>query len=433
VNRRKVVLLVFLVTLSTAGTALAQGRPTRGEVVVLGLDTSRAGSATEAFIHTDKDIRDVLATIGQFQVAAMAYHVSSADLAGFARSVQGVSHGSANAEQPIHVGEQLISAADASRMAASSVIVAPSVVDVQITRDAAGLYTTGVITSFAFVAPALSHPPIRISIDTHGIDRDRAVALNEAVDAIPPRLASVLDEVPYLRPNWGIIEVRGNEVVLELGRDAGIRRGDEFLDLPPDIPVPGAGQMPAKGLLKVRQVDSVTSIAGVIYSDSPPRVGDRLLDLARVGMDSTVYVRSILAQTGPAPGGSTPLVGLRQSFSRGFYLLRPFVGIEVPFNLVAAGAAGVPVNLYAGGEYDIRLGRLQLVPRAAIGLGASTGLAGPSPDLITHVGGGLSVAASYFFTPSIKAEIETGWLSWTGFSGYSYDGAFLGGGFTVMY
>jgi hypothetical protein len=100
---------------------------------------------------------------------------------------------------------------------------------------------------------------------------------------------------------------------------------------------------------------------------------------------------------------------------------------------MAARVLGVPINLYVGGEYDTLMGRFQVAPHAAVGFGASTGLAGASPDVITQTGGSLSVAASYFFAWNIKADLETGWLSWTGSSGYVYQGAFLGGGVTVMY
>ena len=425
-NRPEIVLFSILFLTLTVGLAGAQTQTARGEVVLFSLDATRAGSDFAVFADTDGAIRDVLATIGQFQVTSMAYHLGGADLAEFVDAMRREANGSAYESAPLRVGGQLFGPADAARIKASSLVVIPSVADMKVTREVTGLSACDVMTSFAFIALTRPHPLVRISIDTHGRDNDRAAAIKEAVEAIPPRLVSVLNEVPYLRSNWGIIDVRGNEVVLELGRDAGIRRGDEFVALPPD----GTRE---KGLLMVRQVDAITSVAVIVYSDSPIRVGDRLLDLARFGTDSTVYIHSVLIQPGPAPGGSTPLIGLRQSFSRGFYLLRPFVGIEVPFNLMAAGAPGVPINLYAGGEYDILMGRLQLVPRAAIGLGAFTGLAGSSPDVVSHVGGSLSMAASYLLTRDVKAEIETGWLTWSGFSGYSYGGAFLGGGLTVKY
>ncbi len=420
----KVILVLLFVSVTTVCFAQA---------VVLRLDTSRARETSAAFDATDKGIHDVLVQIGHVAVSSLPFSVRGTDLPELARALHRLVSGSANAAQPITLREEVITVEDALRMAASAVIVAPSIAELRVTEDEAGSYACDILTSFAFIAPALPHPIIRVSIDTHGYDRDRAAAIREAVDAIPPRFASVLDEVPYLRPNWGIIEVRGNEVVLELGRDAGILPGDEFAVLPPG-PGPAVAGQPEKGLLMVRKVDAVTSIARIVYSDAPVRVGDRLLDLARVGTDSTVYVHSVLLASGPAPGGATPLVGLRQSFSRGFYRLRPFVGIEVPFNLVAAGIQGVPINLYAGAEYTLLMGRFQLAPRAAIGFGASTGLAGPSPDVINHAGGSLGMAASYLLSRDIKAEIDTGWLSWVGFSGSSsYGGAFLGGGLTVKY
>ncbi|MGA2764909.1 MAG: hypothetical protein ABSG17_16290 [Spirochaetia bacterium] len=422
----KVLVLMLFLALANISPLSAAARPVEGEIVLLSLDIARAGEASASFAGIDNEIHDVFDNLGRFQVIALPYHVGDADLAGFVSDMQRFKNGAPGTGETIRVDGQVLDPADVSRMAASRVIVAPSVVDVRITSDKEGRFAADVVTSFAFIAAGRPRPSVRISIDSHGEDKDETVALKEAIDAIPPRLTLEISRVPYLYANRGILDVRGSEVVLDLGRDDGVRRGDELL-------VTDGGKLPEKGLLIIREVGPVSSLATVVYSDSPPRVGDKILDLARVGTDSTLYVHTLLWQPGPAPGGSAPLVGLRQAFSRGFYALRPFVGIEVPFNLMAAGAPGVPINLYAGGEYDILMGRLQVVPRAALGLGAFTGLAGPSPDIISHAGGSLSVAASYLFTRDIKGEIETGWLSWTGFSGYSYAGAFLGGGFTVKY
>ena len=419
---------VFLLLLALAANFQLSAAPhtLEGEIVLLSLDTAGAGETSASFAGTDSEILHVFDNLGRFRVTVLPYHVGAAAVAGFIDDMQRVKNGLPGAAEAIRVDGQVFDPADVSRMAASRVIVAPSVADVRITSEKEGRFAAVVVTSFAFIAARQPRFPALVSIGTYGEDRDETKALKEAIDAIPPRLILEISKVPYLRANRGILDVRGGEVVLELGRDEGVRRGDEFL-------VTEGGRFPEKGLLVVHEVGAVSSLATVVYSDSPIRVGDDVLDLARVGTDSTLYIHTLLWQPGPAPGGSAPLVGLRQAFSRGFYVLRPFVGIEVPFNLMAAGAPGVPINLYAGGEYDILMGRLQVVPRAALGIGAFTGLAGPSPDIISHAGGSLSVAASYLFTRDIKGEIDTGWLSWTGFSGYSYGGAFLGGGFTVKY
>ena len=407
--------LTILLALSTSFSAAAQagaaGQPgtataSEGTMIVLHIDTAGAGDSAPAFAGVDDGIRAVLTNLGQYQTVALGYQLSSAGVFDFVQIFRHELNSAGGAPQQVRVGGTLFEAGDASRIEGSSVVVAPSVSEVRTTRQADGQYDCDIITSFAFIALARPRPLARVSIDTHGIDRDADNALKEAVDAIPPRLGSVLDQVPYFRRNWGIIEVRGKEVVLELGRNAGVRRGDEFLVLSDN------SESREKGLLLVRDVRAVTSIASVVYNDSPLGVGDRLLDLARVGTDSTFYVRSILWEPGIAPGPFVPIVGLRQSFSRGFYLLRPFVGIEVPFNLYAAGVSGVPINLYAGGEYDVLMGRLQIVPRAALGLGASTAWPGRLPTSSRTPGGPSALPPRIASTATSRASSKPG--GWAG-------------------
>jgi hypothetical protein len=83
----KVASFSFLLSLAmgVAAPAQVQVRPTQGDIVVLALDTSGAGSAAESFVGTDRGIHDVLASFGEFQVVSMPYRLHSGDVAGFVR------------------------------------------------------------------------------------------------------------------------------------------------------------------------------------------------------------------------------------------------------------------------------------------------------------------------------------------------------------
>jgi hypothetical protein len=192
-----------------------------------------------------------------------------------------------------------------------------------------------------------------------------------------------------------------------------------------------------KGLLIVRRVEEEVSTARVVYSNGVPQEGEQLQELPRLGIDATAFAHAVALQLGPAPSAyPLPLLaGLRVGLSRGFYGFRPHVTVEMPFHLISDTAyvyGGIPLNVSLGGEYNLYLGRLQIVPMAALGVGMAIPLGGDKRDFqLTHFGGSAQLTVTYLFSRDAKLVLEAGYLLWvtnasTGLG--TYEGVFGGVG-----
>jgi hypothetical protein len=189
-----------------------------------------------------------------------------------------------------------------------------------------------------------------------------------------------------------------------------------------------------KGLLIVREVKEEVSTARVLYSNGAPEEGDQLQELPRAGTDVTAYVRAVAWQPFGASAFALPaLAGLRVSVSRGFYAFRPFVSVELPTHMLGnayyqSAFGGLPLNISIGGEYNLYLGRLQIVPTASVGMGGSIPLEEGKTLQITHFGGSAGLAVTYLFSRDGKVMIEAGYLGWGSSVLPTYEGLFAGVG-----
>jgi hypothetical protein len=283
-------------------------------------------------------------------------------------------------------------------------------------------------------------------VDTEGKDENQDLAIKEALDAIPMQLTFEIRKIPEFQLKTGVIEVRGTELIIELGRDLGLQKGDEYVIVSSEILQSGRTLSREQGLVVIKEVSEEVSVAKIIYAQPRPQIGDQLQEVPRFGMDTTPYVH--FAKGLAYDRDSTILIGARQSLSRGFFNFRPLGGIEIP--LVVNILAGIPLNLYIGGEYNIYLGRFQIVPRAAFGGGGAYLWYRDVPDedklLWTYVGGNAGIAVNYLINKNYRFSIEAGYLHWFSlvpvknfyiFEGKflfpDYDGLFVGAGITIKY
>jgi len=110
---------------------------------------------------------------------------------------------------------------------------------------------------------------------------------------------------------------------------------------------------------------------------------------------------------------------------------------------------GIPFNLYVGGEWNNYLGRWQITPMAALGMGAAYlwYLPKDAKDyafIFTHLGGKAQLTISYLVNKSIKFVFEGGYLHWFSMDPTvlffdepllfnTYKGLFAGGGISIKY
>jgi hypothetical protein len=329
-------------------------------------------------------------------------------------------------------------------------VVVPAVANYVVARLRTGEYEVNIKTSFSFVNVEEGRTFAQAFVDTEGKDTNQDVAIKAALDAIPAELTFEIRKIPEFQLKTGIVEVRGTQIVIELGRDLGLKPGDEYVILSSEILQSGRALTKEQGLVVIKEVSDEVSVAKVIYARPRPQIGDQLQEVPRFGMDITPYVHYVVQTAAfPLPSDQELLfLGARAATSRGFYGFRPIAGIEIP--TIANILLAIPLNVYVGGEYDFYIGRFQIVPMAGVGVGMAylwyLGVADVPEDqryFITHFGGKASITANYLFHKNFRISVEAGYNLW--FSRIpqasffknlvfpSYDGLFVGAGLIWKY
>jgi hypothetical protein len=280
-------------------------------------------------------------------------------------------------------------------------------------------------------------------VETEGTAKSPDGAARSALDGIAMQLTYEIRKIPEFQLRTGVLEVHGRDVILELGRDMGIKVGDEYVLVSSRVLDSGRTLTTENGLLVIKEVSDEVSVGQVLYARPRPQEGDQLREVALHGVETTPYLHAAMGLLYD-PGQITALIGLKGSVSRGFFGFRPIFGLEVP--LIANILAALPLNLYVGGEYVLYLGRLTLMPSAALGVGGAFLWYADVPDdqkfALTHVGGQAGLSLAYLFNKKMRLALDVGYLHWFSlvptkyffdakFLFPDYDGLFVGAGLTI--
>jgi hypothetical protein len=341
------------------------------------------------------------------------------------------------------MGRECFTQADFERLVGSFIVVVPSVASYVLEVEDDGDFHVAVKTSFSFISVEEGRTFAQAFVQTEGTERSPDGAARRALDGIAMQLTYEVRKIPELQLKTGVLEVRGSEVVLELGRDMGVKVGDEYALLSSRVLESGKVLTSETGLLVIKEVSDEVSVGRVLYAHPRPQEGDQLREVPLLGLETTPYLH--MASGLLTDRGLTALAGFRGSWARGFYNLRPIFGLEVPF--IANIAAALPINLYGGIEYMMYLGRLSVAPMIAGGLGVAylwylgESVSEDQKFWLTHGGGQANLTLSYLFNKKTKLTVDIGYLLWFSFIPHrefengllfpSYDGLFVGAGLTI--
>jgi hypothetical protein len=239
--------------------------------------------------------------------------------------------------------------------------------------------------------------------------------------------------VPIFTLKTGVLEVHGSKVIIERGKNLGIRKSYEFEIIRTEALTGGYKKEKHAGLILVKSVFEEISEATVLYGF--PREGDQLVEIPRVGIEGLLYVH--ILSTPPFEFISI-LPGLKVVWSEGLYLAKPVFGIELAIaDMSTEGKSGyfeildygIPLNFYIGCDINLYMGRFQIIPTLA---GSAT-LVIPwdtEEDEVgfTHLGFKGYVSINYLFHRDFKLSLDVGYSWWftllEDFKGY---GGILGG------
>lgn len=446
--RRILFLVVILLTMSLfiVTSISAQVVSERKEIAVFKLSYYRFDIPEAVLGGIDEEIRSVFINLGRFDVVGLTQRLEEGDLNEFIDKIKMYKEEQVEIPEEVQMGKEFFTKADFDSLVGSFLVVVPAVANYVVAHLDTDEYQVNIKTSFSFINVEEGRTFAHAFVDTEGKDTNVDLAIKDALDAIPMQLTFEIRKIPEFQLKTGILEVRGSEIIIELGRDLGLKRGDEYVIVSGEILQSGKTLTVENGLVVIKEVSDEVSVAKIIYARPRPQIGDQLQEVPRFGMDTTPYVHyatGLMYQK-----NDTLLIGARQAVSRGFFGFRPLVGIEVP--LIANIAAALPVNIYVGGEYDIYFGRFQIVPMAGLGVGMAylwyLKIADVPEDdrfFLTHVGGLAGVTANYLFHKNFRFSVELGYMNWfsliplkvftDNLTFPDYDGLFVGAGVTIKY
>jgi len=426
--------LIAVLAAAVLATAVAGAQTVsqHEEIAVFDLSYQRWGVPWSALGAIDDQIRSVFVNLGRFDVIGMAYQLDTEDVQGFIDAITSFREQNLEIPESVQMGREYLTQADVTRLVAGFVVVIPSVTDYR--RDwADDGWKVDIRTSFAFIDVAEGRTFAQFSIDTSGKDVNEDKAVREAIDAIPLRLTFEVRRIDRFTLRTGILEVHGGEVVIELGSRMGVKPGDEYLVLSPRILSSGKEVVTEKGLIVVRRVEEEVSYATVVYAHGRLEPGEQLKELPRVGLETEVYGRGMAVGTWI---DTNPFcLGVRMTVARGFQAFRPFVGIELPFNLTNY-VDGLPVNAFLGAEYGFGVARLRLAPFVELGAGLEVKFAEGEIPVVRNYGGAAGIQASWLLSRDFKLAGELGWAGWENVDRSTYlrySGVFAGAGIVVKY
>jgi len=447
VRKCPLLVLTFLtLSLFVITSISAQVVSERKEIAVFKLSYYRFDIPNAVLGGIDEEIRSVFINLGRFDVVGLTQRLEEGDLNEFIDKIKLYKEEQVEIPEEVQMGKEFFTKADFDGLVGSFIVVVPAVANYVVARLDTGEYQVNIKTSFSFVNVEEGRTFAQAFVDTDGKDDNVDLAIKDALDAIPMQLTFEIRKIPEFQLKTGVIEVRGSEIIIELGRDLGLKAGDEYVIVSGEILQSGKALTRENGLVVIKEVSDEVSVAKVIYARPKPQIGDQLREVPRFGMDTTPYVH--LAKGTLWEKDQTILIGARQAVSRGFFGFRPLLGIEVP--LIPNIAAALPVNVYIGGEYDIYFGRFQLVPMAGFGVGMAylwyLKFADVPEDkrfFFTHVGGLAGITGNYLFNKNFRFSVEAGYMIWGSLIPQaeffddlvfpSYDGLFVGAGVTIKY
>jgi hypothetical protein len=391
----------------------------------------------------DEELKGVFVNIGRFNVLGMSQRLEPGDLNEFIDTIKEFKEQRAEIPDAVQMGREFFTQADFERLVGSFIVVVPSVASYVLEAKASGEFHVSVKTSFSFVNVEQGTTFAQAFVETEGTAKSPDGAAREALDGIAMQLTYEIRKIPEFQLRTGVLEVRGREVILELGRDMGIKVGDEYALVSSRVLESGKTLTSENGLLVIKKVSDEVSVGQVLYARPRPQEGDQLHEVPLLGVETTPYLH-VASGLVYDPGKITGMAGIRGSVSRGFYGFRPIFALEVPFitNIIAA----IPLNLYLGGEYMMYLGRLSVAPMAALGIGGAYlwYLEGSATEdqkfAFTNFGFKANVAISYLFNNKMKFTADVGYLNMFSFVPLKYvndvffpdyDGLFIGAGLTI--
>ncbi len=414
-------LLAVLLAITSVG---AQEISEKKDIAVFNLSYSDYSIPSGALGLVDQSIQNVFVDLGRFNIIGMKYRLESNDIDEFISKIKELKQENVEIPEEVRLGEETFTEADFNQLVGSFIVVVP-VMSYYNVYEEGNDYQAEIQTSFTFIKVDTAETFASFQIDTSASGDNSRDAVKSAVDMIPIQLQYELRSIPEFQLKTAIVDVVGNEYIMEFGSNMGVQIGDEYVVTREQVLPSGYTRTEEVGLFVIKNVSEQVSTAKKIYSSEKTGIGDQMVEVPRLGFNGSLYAH-VLKDDAPEGTENRFVIGLSATATRGFYNWRPIVGAEVP--LGDNFLIWFPVMSYVGMEYNLRLGRLSIAPSAAVGLGAMVPIIGDEEfrenfDFLASFGGTAKISVNYLFNRDLMLNLNAGYSMYVGlFDDFYFDG-----------
>jgi hypothetical protein len=419
--RRSAALLAAF-ALTAAGLFAQADVSKKQDVAVFALGYYGWDIPAEVFASVDADIQAVFTEMGRFNVLGQTERLSAGDVTEFMQRIKDAKAANTPLPDEIKFGDVQLTEGVLNKLYGAFVVVVPTIVNYDsVYNNGKNQWETDITTSVAFLNVAEGVTIAVKNIDTSGVSKEtQSKSIRLAIDGIAGSLDYETRSISAFTINTQVLQVKGGEVKMQLGKDMGVQVGDEYVVIEKSE-VAGFADEREDGLLLISNVGAQVSTATVLYAGKTLQAGAQLREIPRAGVDVAPYAR-YLKYFGPVNGvGGALAVGAKGVLSRGFYNLRPMVGVQATLDF----ELWVPIQMYAGVDYNIFLGRLNAYGSFGVG-GASNALlkyildnADTKSDdpFFTHYGAVAAAGVGFLLSRDMRVYGEAGMEYWMSVGG----------------
>lgn len=415
-RNRVFLLLAAAALMFTVSAAGAQEVSEKKDISVFSLYYDEGLMSSNDAMNIDAAIQRVFTNMGRFNVIGSEFRLKAGDVSEFIQKIRDVKAANAEIPREVQLGREIFTEADFKELTGSFLVVVPSVLRWETTEEE-GDYTTELKLSVNIIDVDKGSSLKILEMEFTGMDDSASASKQAAIGSIFGRMEYEIRKMPVFQIKTGVLDVSLMTVELELGRNMGIKIGDEYALREQGISNSGYEYSNEVGLVVIKDVQEEFSKATILYGK--PNVGDQLQEIPRAGANLGFYANFLQRLNA---GTETDLVvGLRATGTRGFYAARPVFGMEIPFINVGAGLdfLFIPFQAYIGGEYNLYLGRLQISPMVAVAYGglypiweelgnAIADVNGGQEWINSHFGGRAQLGITYLLGRDMRLYLEGG-------------------------
>ncbi len=413
-------LLSVLCLLPAAAPAYPQQVSEKKEISVFALSRPEEMTSTQA-VAIDTEIQRAFTDIGRFRVIGTEFRLTSGNVSEFIRQIRRAKEADVAIPEEVRLGQEVFTEGDFRELTSSFLVAVPAVLRYSSSREN-GSWETSLQIVLTIISVERAAVIKIITLNPTGSADQEDQAFSQAAGQISRLLENQIRKMAVFQIRTGVLEVSGWTVDMALGGDMGIRKGDEYTIQEQGVTNTGYQYSRTAGLVVVKEVQPGFCRTQLLYGD--PQPGDSMKEVPRDGANLGIYAHALNRNPSRIPEGAPVqdiVLGTRLTATRGFYALRPLLGIELPLINIGSGLDFffIPFQAYLGGEYNLYLGRLQLTPMAALAYGGLFPLwealkeegdfsEGEPEWISTHLGGRIQLGISLLLSRDVRLFTEAG-------------------------